>query len=79
MNYYYKHINEGFNILPNRTLVFTDEHEDILNTSLSGEPTIFNLYSEDLKKKIAVYSLFKRCKRENKKGDSNPVLYINKP
>ena len=53
-NYYYKHLNEGFNILNNRTLVFTDEYEDILNTSLTGEPTIFSLFSEDLNEDITV-------------------------
>ena len=42
-NYIEKHINEGFNIR-NRVLTFTDDNENVLNTSLDGPATSETIY-----------------------------------
>lgn len=78
-------LNEGFDIF-NRQIKFTDEHEDILNTSLSGNITHTTPYIYDLKDNIDVYSLFKRIEISNdyyhpydkNVSDGNPVLYALK-
>lgn len=70
--------NEGFDIKPQRKLHYTDAHQNILNTSLDGDMTKITMFSDDLNEFVTVYSIFKRKKIENKKGDSNPVLYALK-
>ena len=77
-SYYYKHINEGFDIFKNRRLHFTDAHEEILDTSFDGNATYSKMFSKELNDKIMVYSIFKRMIQHNRKGDSNPVLYALK-
>lgn len=78
MSYIIRHINEGFNIEPGKKLVFTDAHEDVLNTSFDGEPTVSKIRIPGVLNAITVYSIFKRCRRLGKPGDSNPVLYALK-
>lgn len=70
--------NEGFDVLSGRRLHHTDVHQDILNTSLDGDMTEITMFSDDLNEFVTVYSIFKRKKIENKKGDSNPVLFALK-
>ena len=76
-NYIEKHINEGFNIR-NRVLTFTDDNENILNTSLDGPSISETIYNKDLNKRIIVYSIFTRIKQVDNNYDSNPVLYALK-
>ena len=70
--------NEGFDLKPKKKLHYTDSHQNILNTSLDGDMTEITMFSDDLNEFVTVYSIFKRKKIENKKGDSNPVLYALK-
>ena len=77
MKYLQSHINEGFNIL-NRRLTFTDDHEDVLNTSLEGPVSISNVFVAELNDYVKVYSIFKRCRQISRSGDSNPVIYALK-
>lgn len=77
-SYYSLHINEGFDLLSNKRLHFTDSHQEILNTSFEGEATESTIYSFDLDRDITVYSIFKRMKQNDFRSDSNPVLYALK-
>lgn len=76
-NYIEKHINEGFNIR-NRVLTFTDDNENILNTSLDRPAISETIYNKDLNKRINVYSIFTRVKQVDNNYDNNPVLYALK-
>lgn len=75
---------EGFNIF-GKKIEFTDNHEEIMNTSLKGDMTYKTAYIYDIQDNIEVYSLFKRLEIEDtyyhpydRVSDGNPVLYALK-
>lgn len=80
-------IKEGFDIFGNK-VKFTDEHENVLNTSLSGNITHTRPFIYDLQENIDVYSIFKRIEFDDNLyykyninreiSDSNPIVYALK-
>lgn len=65
-------IIEGIDVDINRRVTMTDEHENLVDTSFSNNPTVLKNYIPN----INVWSIFKR--KQGDVGDGNPLLYALK-
>ena len=72
-SYYYKHINEGFDIFKNRRLHFTSHYT--YGMTFDGDVTYSKVFSNELQDDITVYSIYKRMIRDNTKNDQNVIYY----
>ena len=74
-SYYYKHINEGFDIFKNRRLHFTSHYTYTYGMTFDGDVTYSKVFSNELQDDITVYSIYKRMFRDNTKNDPNVIYY----
>lgn len=65
-------VNEGIEVELDRSVIMTDKHEKLVDTSVENNPTLITT----LVPNVEVYSVFKR--KEGDIGDGNPLLYALK-
>lgn len=66
-------INEGVDIDVNRNVTMTDKHENLVDTSISNNPST----STEILPNVKVWSVFQR-KQDAANSDGNPLLYALK-